>query len=47
MTDTNTDSLFDSSDDDETDITSSADIDSSLEINDDLDDNILLFKDKV
>lgn len=45
--DTNTDSLFDSSDNDETDITSGTNTDSPSEINDDLDNNILLFDDEV
>jgi hypothetical protein len=46
-TDTDTDSLFDSSNDNETDITSGTDTDSPSEINDNTDDNISLFNNKV
>jgi hypothetical protein len=45
--DTDINSLFNSSDDDETDIISGANIDSPLEINEDSDDNALLFNNKV
>jgi len=45
--DADIDSLFDSSGDDETDIVSDADIDSLLEIDDDIDNNGSLFDDKI
>jgi hypothetical protein len=45
--DTNTDSLFNSSNNNEIDITSSTNTDSLSEIDNDIDDNILLFDNEV
>jgi hypothetical protein len=47
MTDADTHSLFDRSDDEETDITSTADTNSPSEIDDDIDDNTSLFDNEV